>query len=95
MTSEAVFHVGGDPDELTTPFAGYGKYASIEGGSLVAGFFAGDKCMLVNKDYKDPVTVTVTVKGALEKLNKTTGAWESCEGSFAMAAGDGELIRVV
>ena len=97
MTSEAVFHVGGDPDELTTPFAGYGQYTSIEGGSLVAGFFAGDKCMLVNKDFDDPVTVTVTVKaeGILEKLNKATGAWASCDGTFTMAAGDGELLRVL
>ena len=94
MTSEAVFHVGGDPDELTTPFAGYGKYASMEGGNLVAGFFAGDKCMLVNKDFKNAVTVTVTAEGSLQKLNKATGAWESCGGSFTMAAGDGELLRV-
>ena len=95
MTSEAVYHVGGDPDELTTPFAGYGKYASMEGGNLVAGFFAGDKCMLVNKDFKNAVTVTVKAEGVLEKLNKATGAWESCEGSFTMGAGDGELLRVV
>ena len=95
MTSEAVFHVGGDPDELTTPFAGYGKYTAIEGGSLVAGFFAGDKCMLVNKDFKNPVTVTVKADGNLQKLNKATGAWESCGDSFTMAAGDGVLVRVV
>ena len=95
MTSEAVFHVGGDPDELTTPFAGYGKYAAIEGGSLVAGFFAGDKCMLVNKDYKNAVNITVKAEGGLEKLNKATGTWESCDGRFTMAAGDGELIRVI
>ena len=87
--------MGGDPDELTTPFAGYGKYNAIEGGNLVAGFFAGDKCMLVNKDFKNPVNVTVKAEGTLEKLNTATGAWESCEGSFTMAAGDGELIRVI
>ena len=95
MVSEAVFHVGGDPDELTTPFAGYGQYASIEGGSLVAGFFAGNKCMLVNKDFDDPVTVTVKAQGILEKLNKATGAWESCDGTFTVNAGDGELLRVL
>jgi hypothetical protein len=95
MTSEAVFHVGGDPDELTTPFASYGKYASIEGGSLVAGFFAGDKCMLVNKDFKESVTVTVKAEGSLEKLNKATGAWEACNNTLTLNAGDGELIRVI
>jgi hypothetical protein len=94
MTSEAVYHVGGDPDELTTPFTGYGKYAAIEGGNLVAGFFAEDKCMLVNKDFKNPVTVKITAKGGLEKLNKANGAWEACNGNFTIAAGDGELLRV-
>ena len=95
MTSEAVFHVGGDPDELTTPFAGYGKYTAIEGGNLVAGFFAGDKCMLVNKDFKNAVNVTVKAEGALEKLNKATGAWEACNNTLTLNAGDGELIRVI
>ena len=94
MVSEAVFHVGGDPDELTTPFAGYGKYTAIEGGNLVAGFFAGDKCMLVNKDFKDPVTITVKADGKPEKLNKATGTWESCDGTFTVNAGDGELLRI-
>jgi hypothetical protein len=51
--------------------------------------------MLVNKDYKKPVTVTVKAEGELEKLNKATGAWEACEGDFTMAAGDGELLRVI
>ncbi|MBQ9151452.1 MAG: hypothetical protein IJX72_04315, partial [Clostridia bacterium] len=83
MTSEAVCHVGEEADELAKPFAGHGKYTAIygediEGGRLVAGFFAGDKCMLVNKDFEQAVTVTVQTDGKLEKLNKTTGAWEPC-----------------
>jgi hypothetical protein len=41
------------------------------------------------------VTVTVKAEGGLEKLNKATGAWESCGDSFTMAAGDGELLRVI
>jgi hypothetical protein len=95
MTSEAVFHVGGDPDELTTPFAGYGKYASIEGGSLVAGFFAGDKCMLVNKDCKKPVTVTVKAEGMVEWYDKENGVWDLCDGTLTILPGDGELLRVI
>ena len=95
MISEAVYHVGGDPDELTKPFAGHGKYAAIEGGRLVAGFFTGDKCMLVNKDFGSPVTVTVKADGRLEKLNKSTGAWEACDATLTLGAGDGELIRVI
>ena len=95
MVSEAVFHVGGDPDVLTKPFAGYGKYPSIEGGSLVAGFFAGDKCMLVNKDFKQEAVITVRAEGKLQRLNKVTGEWEACDGTLTIAAGDGELLRVV
>ena len=95
MTSEAVYHVGGDPDVLTTPYTGYGKYASITGGNLVAGFFTGDKCMLVNKDFKNPVTVTVGANGNLQKINKSTGAWEPCNGTLTIAAGDGELLRII
>lgn len=94
MTSEAVYHVGGDPDVLTKPFTGHGKYPSIEGGNLVAGFFAGDKCMLVNKDFKNPVSVTVQTAGRLEKLNKATGVWETCGGTLTLVPGDGELLRV-
>ena len=37
----------------------------------------------------------VSAEGVLEKLNTATGAWESCGDSFTMAAGDGELIRVI
>lgn len=95
MTSLAVYHVGEETDELAKPFAGHGKYTAIEGGRLVAGFFADDKCMLVNKDFEQAVTVTVKTNGALQKLNKATGAWETCDGTLILAAGDGELIRVI
>ena len=95
MTSEAVFHVGGDPDVLTKPYAGHGKYVAIEGGNLVAGFFADDKCMLVNKDFKQPATVTVGANGTLQRLNKATATWEPCNGTLTIAAGDGELLRVI
>ena len=94
MTSEAVFHVGGDPDVLTKPFAGYGKYRSIEGGNLVAGFFVGDKCMLVNKDFRNATTVTFTTDGQLQALNKTTGCWENISSTVTLQAGDGELYRI-
>ena len=95
MVSEAVYHIGEEADELAKPFAGYGKYSAIEGGRLVAGFFTGDKCMLVNKDFESAVTVAVKADGKLEKLNKATGAWETCGETITMAAGDSELFRVV
>lgn len=95
MISEAVYHVGGDANELTTPFTGYGKYTSIEGGHLVAGFFAGDRCMLVNKDYRSAVTVTLRTEGRLRRMNKTTGVWEELDTSLTIAPGDGELLWVL
>ena len=51
----------------------------------------------VKTDSKGVKSVTVTVKadGNLQKLNKATGAWEACDGRFTMAAGDGELLRVI
>ncbi len=95
MISDHVFHVGGDPDELTCAFAGYGKVAAIEGGRLVAGFFAGGRFILTNKDYLAPATVTVKAEGALYHLNKSTGLWESCNGTYTIAPGDGELFAVM
>ncbi len=93
--SEAVFHVGGDPDELTRPFAGYGRVKAIDGGRLVAGFFAGGRFLLVNKDYRTAATVTVTADAPLCHLNKVTGAWEACDGTYTLAPGDGELFAVM
>ena len=95
MVSEAVFHVGGDPDVLTKPFTGYGRVSAIQGGLLVAGFFAGDKLLLVNKDFRESVTVTVTADGVMERLNKATGAWEPMGDTLTLAPGDGELIRIL
>ena len=94
MISEAVYHVGEETDDLVKPFAGHGKYTALDGGRLVAGFFAGDKYMLVNKDFEQAVTVTVKADGRIEKLNKATGAWEPCDKILTLNAGDGELIRV-
>jgi hypothetical protein len=51
--------------------------------------------MLVNKDYKNAVNITVKTEGVLEKLNKATGAWEACNNTLTLYAGDGELIRVI
>ncbi len=93
---ENVFHVGGDPDILTRPFAGYGRVSAITGGRLVAGFYAGERLLLCNKDYLTPATVTVETlhDGKLCRLNKSTGAWEACEPTFTIAPGDGELIAI-
>ncbi len=92
MRSEAVFHVGGDPDELTRPFAGHGRISAIDGGRLVAGFFDGGRFILVNKSFDTPAAISIKAEGGLYHLNKATGEWEACDGSFSIAAGDGEMF---
>ncbi len=95
MLSENVYHVGGDPDELTRTFNGHGKVSAIEGGRLVAGFFAGDRFILTNKDYLASATVTITVEGTLYRLDKSTGTWVICPAVYTIAPGDGELFAVI
>lgn len=95
MLSEAVYHVGGDVDELTRPFEGHGQIASIEGGRLVSGFFAGGRFILVNKSFDTSATVTIRSEGTLYHLNKSTAAWEPCSGTYTMEKGDGELFAVM
>ncbi len=95
MVSENVYHVGGDPDELTRPFAGHGRFTAIEGGAFVAGFFVGHRLMLTNKDTMTPATAGIQADGILYHLNKSTGTWEPCDGTYTIAPGDGELFAVV
>ncbi len=95
MVSENVYHVGGDADELTRPFAGHGNINAIHGGRLVAGFFNGGRFILTNKDYLAPATITITAEGTLFHLNKSTGTWEPCHGTYTIGAGDGELFAVI
>lgn len=92
MVSEAVYHVGEEADVLTRPFTGHGNYAAMEGGRLVAGFFQGGACLLVNKDYTAPASLTVRAEGTLYRLSKATGEWLPCDGTLTVAPGDGELI---
>ncbi len=96
MISEAVYHVGGDPDELTRPFAGHGAVERIEGGAFIAGFFAGRRFMLTNKDYDRPATAAITVapSAALYRLDRATGSWLPCTGTATLAPGDGALFVV-
>ncbi len=97
MISEAVFHVGAEPDELVKPFCGYGRITAIEAESLIVGFFAGERVMLTNKNSCEPQTVELTpVEGShLLRLNKATAAWEPCGTTVTIAPGDGELLAVV
>lgn len=93
LLSEAVFHVGAEPeDNQIRLFDGYSAIERIEGGRFTLGFFKGNRFMLTNKDHENAATVTVTTAARLSHLNKATGTWEPCDGSFTLAAGDGELF---
>ncbi len=94
---EGVFHVGGDEDILTHPFAGYGRIKAMTGARLVAGFYAGERILLCNKDCLAPATVTVETlhhAGSLYRLDRTALAWVPCGKTFSIAPGDGELIAI-
>ncbi len=93
---ENVFHVGGDADILARPFTGYGRIKSLTGGRLVAGFYAGERVLLCNKDYLAPATVTVETRhgGEIYRLDKSTGAYIACDKTLTIAPGDGELIAI-
>jgi hypothetical protein len=51
--------------------------------------------MLVNKDYKNAVTVTVKAEGMVEWYDKENGVWDLCDGTLTILPGDGELLRVI
>ena len=95
MTSEAVYHVGEEIDELAIPFAGHGRLTAIDGDRLVVGCFANNLFMLVNKDFRNPSDISCTADGHIQILNKATGAWEDTASTVTLAAGDGELLRIV
>lgn len=102
-TSEAVFHFGQEADEKITMWQGeYGAITKMEATTLTAGFFTGNLILLANKNYIDPTTVSFAVKDGMRVMHyeKTSGIWTelcSADGQYSMtlAAGDGELIRIV
>ena len=94
MVSEGVYHVGEESDDLVTPFEGHGAVTAITGGRFVAGFFAGDTLLLVNKDHRAAAKARITARAPLSRLDKASGTWIPCDGVIDLAAGDGELFRV-
>lgn len=95
LRSEAVFHVGPEADTLAKPFTSYQHVQALEGGRFVVGFFAGDRFMVTSKDHDHPQTLTIRAEASLLHLNKVTGLWEPCEGTYTFAPGDGELFACV
>ncbi len=96
--SVGVYHTGGEVDRLAAPFAPFGKVKAIttpEGSiprAVVGVFGDGDRFMIVNKDHDTPVTMVADCGAPLWHLNKVTGTWETCDGTYTFAAGDGELF---
>ncbi|MBQ9781136.1 MAG: hypothetical protein IJW00_09355 [Clostridia bacterium] len=96
--SVAVYHTGDEVDRLATPFTPFGQVKGIttpEGDTprAVVGVFGnGDRFMIVNKDHDAPVTMVIDCDAPLWHLNKSTGTWESCGGTYTFAPGDGELF---
>ncbi len=101
--SAAVFHFGRVPDGKVTYWQGsYGDVTAMDAANITAGFFEGNMMLLANKDYELPLPVSfaVTEGKTVQKLNKQSGIWEMltpADGAYTLtlAAGDGELLRVL
>ncbi len=99
----AVYHLGQVPDRKVTYWQGsYDDMTSLMAEKLTVGFFEGDMFLLANKDYDLPMPVTFgIVEGkCVQKLNKQSGLWETLattDGTYTLtlAAGDGELFRII
>ena len=96
--SVAVYHTGDEVDRLAAPFKAFGHIHSISSGdggdprAVIGVFGDGSRFMVVNKNHDEPVTVIIGSDAPLWRLNKTTGAWEPCNGTHTFAPGDGELF---
>ena len=101
--SLAVFHFGKEPDSKPVYWSGsFGDLTSLDATKMTVGFFEGGMMLLANKDYDNamPVTFTLAEGKAVQKLNKQSGIWEALapvDGAYAitLAAGDGELLRIL
>lgn len=98
--TEAVFHIGKEPDASVTYWPGrYAGVTSVAGDRLTLGFFDHGLILLANKDFENANVATLTVGDgyALSRFDKLTGLWEApVSGALEvpLGAGDGELIRV-
>ena len=98
--SVAVYHTGEEADALAIPFAPFAKLTAVttpEGAvprTVVGVFGDGNRFTVVNKDYDAPVTIRFSTAdiSSLWHWNKADHAWETCNGDFTFAPGDGELF---
>lgn len=100
--SQAVFHIGQEPDGKVTYWPGsFGDITSLSAERMTVGFFEGGYVLLANKAYDQDTTVcfAVTEGKRVQHYEKQTGRWRTLcaeDGTItlAIAAGDGELLRM-
>ncbi len=92
LRSEAVFHVG-EEKEKVTPFTGYGRIASIEGGNLTVGFFEDGSFILANKDFEYGAEVAVGTETGLARFDGKE--FVPCGKTVSLKAGGGAYLKTV
>ncbi len=97
-----VFHFGAEPDGKVRYWPGaFGDVTAMTADRATVGFYDGGYVLLANKDYESATTVRLAVAAGrrVTVYDKAVGAWKpvTAEGdtyAIALAAGDGELIRI-
>ena len=94
-----VFHFGEEPGNVKLAYwqGSYGDVTAMTADNATVGFYEGGYVLVANKDYEDAGDVAITVKEgmALSHYNKANGLWEPSDGKLNLAAGDGELFRIL
>ncbi len=97
-----VYHFGSEPDGKVRYWPGsFGPVSSMVAERATVGFYDGGYVLIANKDYESSATVTLTVTDGKRVMayDKKTGLWHAMTAengtyTLALAAGDGELIRI-
>lgn len=100
---QEVLHIGSEPDKKVRYWQGsHGAVTTLEATRVTAGFFDGGYVLIAGKDYEAAQTVRLAVEDGrtVSRYNKATGIWQKAEltdGTLTLdlAAGDGELFRIV
>ncbi len=98
-----VFHFGHEPDGKVRYWKdSYGDVTSMTAERMTVGFYDRGYILLASKNYEaaEPVTFTVTADKSVRLYDKADGLWKTLEpvdGAYTLtlAAGDGELIRLI
>ena len=91
--SDAVFHIGTD-EAAGEPFAGYGAIKEVDGEQGVIGFFDNGYVYLVNYNYLEERTFTITSEKEL--LGYEDGQFISLGSvcTVTLPAGGAKLLRI-